>query len=445
MSLFVGGVHAESTLEQSASRLITALGEKGYHDTAIAVLDQLSGNEAVSDAFREKIPLWRANERVASVREASDIEQRQRAYERAISDFKQLLDSDQDPSVAAEAAFQLGMVFLDMGRLLRNRAATVGEGDSEAEQFFLSAVHVFVGPRSGQTALSAIEKELKQVETLISEFRDQRLITSTDRRVLNQLEQSREKLRGRLVQVRLLAAEACSEMAECFEQHSKEWSRSLEDALRRYHAVYLSTPTRSAGLWARLEEGKTLLALGRKKEGQDVLLEITKLPSSETLIYQLRVKAVDTLLAAWLNTTSLTDDQDFDERLRQFALGSNRASLLDPDLLAMKYRSAELLWRRLEASSADSKDARKSLLADIRTLARDVAKAGDVHAASARKLLEKLGGQDAAFAERLGRSFAASFRHAEKVLDHYRKNPTETQRSVARAKLQEVLRLRQAS
>ena len=222
MSLFVGGVHGESTLEQSASRLITALGEKGYHDTAIAVLDQLSGNEAVSDAFREKIPLWRANERVASVRKTSDIEQRQQAFERAIGDFKQLLKGDQDPSVAAEAAFQLGMVFLDMGRLSRNQAATVGEGDSEAEQFFLSAVHVFVGPRSGQTALSAIEKELKQVETLISEFRDQRLITSTDRRVLNKLEQSREKLRGRRVQVQLLAAEACSEMAECFEQHSKE-------------------------------------------------------------------------------------------------------------------------------------------------------------------------------------------------------------------------------
>lgn len=80
MSLFVGGVHGESTLEQSASRLITALGEKGYHDTAIAVLDQLSGNEAVSDAFREKIPLWRANERVASVRKTSDIEQRQQAF-----------------------------------------------------------------------------------------------------------------------------------------------------------------------------------------------------------------------------------------------------------------------------------------------------------------------------------------------------------------------------
>ena len=441
MSLFVGGVHAESTLEQSASRLITALGEKGYHDTAIAVLDQLLRNEAVSDSFREKIPLWRANERVASGRELLDLEQRQRAFERAISDFKQLLEGDQDPSVAAEAAFQLGMVFLDMGRLLRNQAATVGKDGSKAEQFFLSAVHVFVGPRSGQTALSAIEKELKQVETLISKFRDQRLITSTDRRVLNQLEQSREKLRGRRVQVQLLAAEACSGMAECFEQHSKEWGRSLEDALRRYHAVYLSTPTRSAGLWARLEEGKTLLALGREKEGQDVLLEITKLPSSETLIYQLRVKAVDALLAAWLNTTSLTDDQEFDERLRQFALGSNRASPLDPDLLAMKYRSAELLWRRLEASSADSKDARKSLLADIRTLARDVAKAGDVHAASARKLLEKLGGQDAAFAERLGRSFAASFRHAEKVLEHYRKNPSETQRSVARIELQEVLRI----
>ncbi|MDG1992061.1 MAG: hypothetical protein P8J43_06320, partial [Pirellulales bacterium] len=441
MSLFVGGVHAESMLEQSASRLITALGEKGYHDTAIAVLDQLLRNEAVSDSFREKIPLWRANERVAGVRGTLDIEQRQRAYERAISDFKQLLEGDQNPSVAAESAFQLGMVFLDMGRLSRNQSSTVGKDGSEAQQFFLSAVHVFVGPRSGQTALSAIEKELQQVETVIREFRDQRLITSTDRRLLNQLEQSREKLRGRRVQVQLLAAEACSEMAKCFEQHSKEWGRSLEDALQRYHAVYLSTPTRSAGLWARLEEGKTLLALGRKKEGQEVLLEITKLPSSEPLIYQLRVKAVDTLLAAWLNTASLIDDKEFDERLRQFTLGNNRASPLNSDLLAMKYRSAELLWRRLEASSPDSKDARKSLLADIRSLARDVAKAGDVHAASARKLLEKLGGQDAALAERLGRSFAASFRHAEKVLEHYRKNPSETQRSVAVAGLQEVLRI----
>ena len=112
ISLVGGSVQAESMLEQSASRLITALGEKGYHDTAIAVLDQLSRNEAVSDSFRQKIPLWRANERVAGIRETSDAEQRQRAYERAISDFKHILEGHQDLSVAAEAAFQLGMVFL---------------------------------------------------------------------------------------------------------------------------------------------------------------------------------------------------------------------------------------------------------------------------------------------------------------------------------------------
>ncbi|HBK74040.1 MAG TPA: hypothetical protein DDZ24_07475, partial [Planctomycetaceae bacterium] len=33
ISLVGGSVQAESMLEQSASRLITALGEKGYHDT----------------------------------------------------------------------------------------------------------------------------------------------------------------------------------------------------------------------------------------------------------------------------------------------------------------------------------------------------------------------------------------------------------------------------
>ena len=441
ISLCVGVVRAESMSEQSASRLISALDERAYHDTAIVVLDQLLHSEAVSDSFREKIPLSRANERVAIARRTSDREQKQRAYQAAIDDFKQLLEEDQDLSIASEAAFQLGMVFLDMGRLSENQRISTEKVGSEVEQYFLSAVHVFVGPRSGQTAFSAIEKELQQVEKRIRKYRDQRLVTSTDRHELDRLERSREKLRGRRLQVQLLAAEACSEMAECFEQHSREWGRSLEDALQRYHAVYLSAPTRSAGLWARLEEGRILLALGRIAEGQEVLLEITKLPSSENLIYQLRVKAVDTLLAAWLDTTSLTDDQEFDERLRQFVLGDSRASLPNSDLLAMKYRSAELLWRRLEALSEDSTDARKSLLADIRILARDVAKAEDVYSESARKLLEKLGRQDAAFAERLGRSFVASFRHAEQILEQYRNNPTETQRSIALAKLQDVLKI----
>jgi tetratricopeptide (TPR) repeat protein len=428
-------------LEQSASRLITTLGEKGYHDTAIAVLDQLARDEAVSDSFRGKIPLWRANERVASIRETSDADERKRAYEGAISDFNGILKGHQDLSIAAEAAFQLGMVFLDMGRLSRNQAVAVGKDINKAQQFFVSAVDIFVGPRSGQTALSAIEKELQQVEGFIGEYRDRRLIAPDDRRELNQLEQDRERLRGRRVQVQLLAAEAFSEMAECFQHDSKEWGQSLEEALRRYHAVYLSTPTRSAGLWARLEEGKTLLALGRIKEGQEVLLEITKLPSSETLIYQLRVKAVDTLLASWINTTSLKDDEQFDERLRQFVLGDSPVSPLDSDYLAMQYRSAELLWRRQEALPAESKDARKSLLADVRILARDVAQAGGVHASSARKLLEQLGRQDAALAERLGRSFEVSFRRADEVLEHYRQNPSETQRSVALAELQDVLRI----
>ncbi len=441
ITLFGGSVPAESMLEQSASRLITTLGEKGYHDTAIAVLDQLARDEAVSDSFRGKIPLWRANERVASIRETSDADERKRAYEGAISDFNGILKGHQDLSIAAEAAFQLGMVFLDMGRLSRNQAVAVGKDINKAQQFFVSAVDIFVGPRSGQTALSAIEKELQQVEGFIGEYRDRRLIAPDDRRELNQLEQDRERLRGRRVQVQLLAAEAFSEMAECFQHDSKEWGQSLEEALRRYHAVYLSTPTRSAGLWARLEEGKTLLALGRIKEGQEVLLEITKLPSSETLIYQLRVKAVDTLLASWINTTSLKDDEQFDERLRQFVLGDSPVSPLDSDYLAMQYRSAELLWRRQEALPAESKDARKSLLADVRILARDVAQAGDVHASSARKLLEQLGRQDAALAERLGRSFEVSFRRADEVLEHYRQNPSETQRSVALAELQDVLRI----
>ena len=134
ISLCVGVVRAESMSEQSASRLISALDERAYHDTAIVVLDQLLHSDAVSDSFREKIPLSRANERVAIARRTSDREQKQRAYQAAIDDFKQLLEEDQDLSIASEAAFQLGMVFLDMGRLSKDQRISTEKVGSEVEQ-----------------------------------------------------------------------------------------------------------------------------------------------------------------------------------------------------------------------------------------------------------------------------------------------------------------------
>ena len=167
--------------------------------------------------------------------------------------------------------------------------------------------------------------------------------------------------------------------------------QSLEKALQRYRAVYEATPNRSAGIWAKLEEGKTLLALDRQKNGQDVLLDITELASSEGLIYQLRVKAVDALLSMWLGTASLGDDKNFDERLRQFVLRDSTAYHSDADALSMKFGAAELLRRRLGASSSTPEATRDTLLADIRILARDVAKNGGIHAVSARNLLKKLG------------------------------------------------------
>jgi len=108
--------------------------------------------------------------------------------------------------------------------------------------------------------------------------------------------------------------------------------------------------------------------------------------------------------------------------------------------LSMKCLAAELLWRRFEASPTASKSTRDSLLADVRVLARDVAKTAGVHAASARRLLVKLGRKDAAFAGRLSQSFMASYQHAEEVLAQYRKNPTDSKRSESIAELQQVLR-----
>ena len=224
-------ISAETMLEYSSLRLITGLGEKGYHDTSVVVLDKLRENKAISNSFRMRIPLLRAIERVAGVRESSDWVRRKQAYDEARNDLEHLLEEQQEQSLLADAAFQLGMVSLDTGRLYKNAVTPEYKNSSEAHKFFVLAVEVFVGPRSGQTALKAFENEIQVVEDNIHSYRKQRIATSGDRRAITQLEQRREILRGRKMQVQLLAAEAFSEMAECFEQNSEEWEQSLEHAL----------------------------------------------------------------------------------------------------------------------------------------------------------------------------------------------------------------------
>ncbi len=427
----------ETVPEQAARRLLAALSERGYHDTALALLDRLTEDLDLSADFRETLPLRRAAEQIALVRFDPDLEKRQRVYEEARRELDQMLSGRPGPALLAEAALQRGVLFLEQGRLAR-LTATVQPAD-EAASLFSRAIAALVGPDEAVTAQLAFRQEQEVVERDLAGYRGRRLGRREERLTRDRLEERREQLRGRALQVHLLAAEASAERARCFPPGSADWKTALRQAITRYHELSQQQQARAAGLWAQVEEGRAHLELGEKDRGLALLADVLDLPATEPLIERLQTRALAASLEAWLATPTAADDASFGEKFRQRVLKLGPRDALDADALAAKVRAAELLRRRADGLSGEEGRQQARLLEDARKLATDVARAGRDYAAEARDVLANLDRRGAAAAERFGQSFTAMVESAEAAVAQLRAAPSDAARDEAIAALRAAL------
>ncbi len=432
---------AETLSDQTARRLLEAVAGRGYHDTALLILDRLAADPNLSPEFRRMLPLRRAASLVASVRFDPDQAKRQQVYAAARGEIERLLVAADDPAVASEATLQRGLLLLEQGRLRREQAADDPAGAAVAADLFAKAADAFVaagtGPAGG-SARAAVERELAAVNSRLAEYRARRVLPRADRRACDALEEQRERLRGRLVQLDLLAAEAIAEQAQCFPVGSAARQSGLKRAAEQYRVIAEKQPTRAAGLWARVEEGRTLIAVGERDRGLELLSEILKLPATETLIERLQVRALAATLECWRETPDRRDDAGFDERLQRQVLKLGPPERLDADALAAKYAAAELLLGRAEEIPPGDRR-RQSLVEDARQLATDVAQAGGERAAAARDLLDQLDRRGRAAARRLGRSFDATVDQARQAIAAMQADPTDSRCAAACNKIRRAL------
>lgn len=431
------GAEPESVPERTARQLLDAVAERGYHDTALLILDRLAADSELSEEFRLTIPLRRAAALIAAVRREPDPAKRQAVYTTAGEEIDRLLAAGNAPAVVAEAALQRGLLLLEQGRL---QAATE---PAAAADLFGRAVAAFVAPAGagpvGGSARVAAERELAEVNGRLAAYRKQRVLSRQDRQACEDLEEQRELLRGRLIQLELLAAEATAERARCFPPGSAARRSGLEDSVERYRSIAEQQSTRAAGLWARVEQGRTLIELGDRDRGLDLLDGILRLPATETLIERLQVRALAATLACWLETPDRRDDSGFDERLRRQVLRLGPPETLDADALAAQYAAAELLLRRVEAIPPNDRLRRQQLIEDVRQLATAVARTGGDQAAAARDLLERLDGRGRAAAGRLRQTFDAAVDRARQAIAAMQSDPTDSRRAAAREQIREAL------
>ncbi|MFM8634529.1 MAG: hypothetical protein ACKOEX_06930 [Planctomycetia bacterium] len=411
--------------DKTAIKLLKALDERRMPDVALWVLDRVAADAAAGKEVKQEVAFRRASALVGVTKSESDPEKRAGLLDEAQKAMDAFLQSDPPLDRRIEALIQKGTLLVARGRMTLDKSkqpgADVEKLRAAAVPFFEQAIAVLKGssPAKDQpitdvnNAENAVLKALREVDAALkaastradaADAGDQSrgdgdkeakspkkrpAPPKTDMRSIMRMEEDRETLRGQLLQVRLLIADAYFDSSRALEPKSPAWKAALDESTKRYAELFKKYPTRGAGLLARCNEGRNYAALGDYTKALTTLADTLAMEGSGDLVDTLRAKALGTSLECWLAAEqydALTDSQ------LKIAMASVPDDKIDSDVLAMKYGAALMLDRRAAAIPDSEKVKRGPLQRNARKLATDVAKAGRDHAIEARDLLSRLGG-----------------------------------------------------
>jgi len=217
--------------------------------------------------------------------------------------------------------------------------------------------------------------------------------------------QRQEQLRTKLLQTRLMVAEAWFEKSKAYPADSPEWKAALGESLRLNHELAEKYATLGVGSVGRLNEGRCQALLGDRDAAVATLAPLFTLEAApgqplSPLGLSLKTKALGIALSCWLEdgrygevtgpTPFEVDKYRGNPHLR-FALTPVKEGRMTAEMAAVKVRTAELLVARARAGAVQEPAAVKLLEADAATLAREVSAARRDFAKEARELATALG------------------------------------------------------
>jgi hypothetical protein len=433
--LVFGGVCDESavaadppkrnTLDVGTARLLDALEERQMPDVVLWVLKRLEDDPQASPEFKKEVPFRRAAALVATTRSESNAARRAEVYDEAGRQIEAFLKESPEGERAIQAYLQKGNLLIERGRAKIEESKRPGQDAAklraDALPFFVKAIEVLEGQVRKENAPiekvtnaeDAVLKLLRGVDDSLKELRGDGGGDKSDAdknagkegktaskpkksarkpgatRLMANLEEQQDELRGLLLKTRLLIAGAYYEKSRALEPKSPEWLKALDESAKQYKELYQKYRTRGAGLFARYYEGRNYVVLGKRTEALTALADIRML-DGEGIIPSLRAKAINSSLECWLEDKKY---DDFDERLQKLALAPLTPDRIDHDWLGMKYRAALLLEKRAAAIPDKEKAKRAPLLRDAKRLAMEVAKVNKDFGADAKALLTELGKQ----------------------------------------------------
>lgn len=425
----VGGREAQaadpppSVADATTMKLLKALDDRRMPDVTLWVLDRVATDASAGEALKKEVAFRRAAALVGVTQSESDAVKRAALLDDAQKSIDAFLALNPPLDRRIDALIQKGSLLIARGRMNLDKARQPG---AEAEPlraaavpFFDQAIAVLKGTSPGKDApitnlgnaedavlkahrdvdaslkaASARDATAAEEESGEKEGKDAKAAkrrppaARPDMRAIAKMEEERETLRGQLLQVRLMVADAYFDKSQALPPQSPQRKQAIDESTSRYAELFKKYPTRGAGLLARCNEGRNYAAGGDCTKALAALADMLSMEGSGELVATIRAKALNTSLECWLASKrhdALTDD------LLKIALASLPDDRLDAEMLGMKYRAALMLQRRAAGIPEAEKAKRNPLQRNARKLAIEVAKASRDFANDARALLGELG------------------------------------------------------
>jgi len=407
-----------STADITTTRLLDSLEERQMSDVVLWVLKRIEDDPQAAADLKKEVPFRRAAALVATTRTESNAARRAEIYDQAIRQIDAFLKSSPEGERSIQAYLQKGNLLIERGRSKLEESKRPGQDAkklrAEAVPLIDAAIKTLEGPTRKENepiaevtnAEDAVLKLLHAVDDELKLARGEGDKSGGEKeggkprptrpsrkpgaaRMMADLEERQDELRGQLLKTRLLIAGAYYEKSRALEPKSKEWEAALTESAKQYNDLYAKYRTRGAGLFARYYEGRNYVVLGKRKEALAALADIRGL-EGDGIVPGLRAKAINSSLECWLEDKKY---DDFDDRLQKLALAPLTPERMDADWLGMKYRAARLLERRAAAIPDKEKAKRTPLLRDAQRLAMEVSKANRDFASESKALLAELGKQ----------------------------------------------------
>src|SRR3954454_17152446 len=342
--LFLTSAVVVGAAREPAQEFVKGLQDRGLHNLALEYLEQLKTSPLADDAIRQQVPYLRGIALIDESRQSPDAATRNRLLDLARQELEEFARANPHNVQGAEAQLQLATVQLSRGQELAAQAAQLPSDaayDAQKKKLGHDARVMFAEARDTFARAEAIySSELEK------------LPPTTSDQARGDTGSKRQEFRGRIAQLKFLAAQTQFEEAQSYPPQADEFRKLHEAAAQELSAIYDEfSRTLVVGLYARLYEGRCYQAIGSYQLALGCYDEII---GKENVLPQFRK-----LIASAIHRKAevLVTEKKYDAAIaacRGSVKDAHKDEVAQPEWLGLRYRFAEAISHKLEATKPDS-------------------------------------------------------------------------------------------